>query len=269
MSAAPQLELAVPGATPAAPDVETPGVAPGGKQVPLTPIQFAAPPSPTVRRNEYLVAFPSSQGQKLTIRRIYLALPVVLIEDGLAVSESENTSQTKYGSTEEAEDALQGKGGRLYRSYAITEPTYSSPYEYTETTAEDPIRSGELVLLTEQVKRETSILPIPITVIASFLGSGGALWSSSFEIPMHRVSGEPGAAYGAGLIGEYADLNNPIEIRPDQEVEGFGFSLSAFVPTQANTRVIVGQGAEEAAADTPGSGLVTFFYDIENVPVGK
>jgi hypothetical protein len=120
----------------------------------------------------------------------------------------------------------------------------------------------------ETVGTERSILPITATLLAALYGPAGVLWFESFEVPLRLIGGEgPGEDFGIGRVGTYADLTNPIPLRPDQEVYGFGFEI--FIPTKKATKVSVGQEFAEATPNEPGPGLVTFFYDIEAADLGK
>jgi hypothetical protein len=262
-----ELELAVNDARPMPPDVPTENVAPGGVLVPLTPFPAAGEQIPTTRRNQYTLNFNAPQGQQLTLRRIYLSLPVLLFEDGLEETSAINRTTTGYNFASEKEgreyEEKAEKEGVLESTIDETAIGYDQRHERTATTFKRE-RVGDVVTLTEELAISRSVLPVTLTVVTTLFAPGGALWSESFEVGIYPTGGIGGGSFeGVGQLNAYADLVNAIPLRPDQEVYGFG--LSILLPGRVNTHPVIGV---DKSGGIP-SGLVTFFFDIEQANLGK
>lgn len=252
------LEIPVPHAQPLEPDVAEKHYIPGGTLVRCSP--FPVGSVPTVNRTDYRLAFPFTQGQQLTVRRIAVDLPVLFAEKelekqtSLVAEESENNSEAI---------AIEKAKTYVIKQETIRSIGYAQRFEreFAQTIASN--FAGSKSSSEVQTTTERSVIPVSVQVVARLTGPDGLLWSESFDVAIQYVEGPAGTAIGTGRIGAYSDLNNGIEL-DGSKVYGLGFSV--FVPASVRTGVHLGLVMPGAV---PGNGAVTLFYDIETVPVGK
>jgi hypothetical protein len=272
------LSQPIPTAEPTEPDVPVTEVAPGGILVPLRPGR-SAPKTPTVRSNEFLLQFTEGAGMLLTLKRIYLAIPVILQEwkepaqgnTGLEILEETTSNTTIYSSAEEALNIAEGHGGLPVETEEITPISYAAPYSKTNTSYSRGLE-GSTLTTKEKSRIERTIIPITIQLEVTLRDASDALWAETYDVAMHQVVAPylpttPGRYTASGLVNGYADLTNPIPLRPD--LEKYGIALSVFVPSKLSTIVAAGQQPKENAEGKPGPGEITLLYDTQPAPTGR
>lgn len=259
-------EVEVVRAIPALPDVPNEQRLPGGVMTPLTPQPVGRL---AIRRNQYAVEFPALQGVELTIKRIYISLPVALREHGLETQETSDTTRTFFEKESEAREAYEAKGvGHPGESNEGTPMTYTQPFTRTITTHNITYAKAPPELKDQQTTTtEQSALPVTVTLLIALTNPDGTLWAESFDIPLHYTKGaEAGEYEGTGALSAYADLQNAIPVRPDKTA--YGLAVSAFLPITGDAYLSVGQTTIVGFRET-GPGAIKLFYDIENVELGK
>jgi hypothetical protein len=262
------LTIPIASAQPKEPDVIEAGHVPGGVLVPVTP---GSPKESVTRRNNWRLSFPFTQGFLLTIRRLHVVLPVVLSELALEKSTTTMTTRKKYASKAEAVEAQGGKGGiftKIQRIAPIGQDTHFVEEKITNVSkVEDVGEETNLVVVEEQVETLRSVIPTSVTVVVRINGPEGPIWADSYEAPIHyaQTAAPPGS--GSGLVDAYADLVNGIPIAG--AVGEYSMEILLAVPTTVATNTQIGPEMKNGAVVAGTQGAVTFFYDVEQAPMGK
>jgi hypothetical protein len=258
------LTVPVPQALPKPPDVAIEGQVPGGVLLPCTPATAEAG-SVVANRNQYRLAFPVQQGTRLSLKRIHLAIPVLVAEFELEKQETTTKSKTRYKTEAEGKEAAEAKGGQPTITESVKPVGPRDPYERQIINTSYLLEETVFVRTTIQDAVYRSVLGTTVTVVARIVGPDGEIWSESFEVPVRWVFGEPPNGNGGGRLDAYADLTNPITVYPDKS---YSLALLLFIPSSVKCNAQLGVEIRNNA-EVVGEGAVTLFYDVEPVAVGK
>lgn len=254
------IAVAVPQALPLPPDVAKLGEVPGGILIPCTDSSKPAGGAQAL----YPLTF---QGIRASVNRISLRLPVWMEELLNEKSSSENVVTTQYHTEKLAEEAALAEGGPLVLSEIhVTPKTVDQRLEIEEIENAYILEKAAFrVRKSEIVKRQWSVLPVTVTVVARIIGPEGTIWSQGFDVPLRFQKQAAGGGPGTGVLESYVDLTNGLPIDCEKR---YSLELLIFVPTGVKTNTQL--GLETVNEKTfAGTGGVVIYYDYETGPPSK